>query len=146
MAKKCDELTQTKQLEEQYNSLQHHLFDSTTMPKYSVGPQTNKSLRSILPHFPYADKVYSLPICFEWIPYYSEYFSEDMRTFRYLLEPYFRDRDEDIFLTGNVPIPFSQLPEYYFEVTIGNSRIGYHLYLRFLYKCLTFLFCLVLTL
>jgi hypothetical protein len=111
MAKKCDILTQNK-LEEQYTSLRHRLFDLTTMP-------TNKSLSSILPYFPHADKVGFLPICFAPNPNYLQYFSEDMRTFVY---PFRRDpirnREEEIILTGNAPIPFSQLPEYYFEVTI----------------------------
>jgi hypothetical protein len=118
MAKKCDILTQTK-LEEQYTSLRHRLFDLTTMPTYSVGPRTNKSLSSILPYFPHADKVDLLPICFAPNPNYRQYFSEDMRMFNCSIRYHpHRNLNEEIILTGNAPIPFSQLPEYYFEVTI----------------------------
>jgi hypothetical protein len=147
LAKKCDpSSSHLEQLERKHTLLHQRLWDLRTTHNQRSAVEPEQTMTVLLPHYPHAKKVNLLPSCFDRntkVPGLL-FIGDDLRTVEYLgytsstiglsfpsrqsrSSQYTRasgntrsSPETEVVVTGNTVIPFSQIPEYYFEITIGT--------------------------
>jgi hypothetical protein len=143
MAQNCDTTVRTEQLELKHLELRQSLLDLVTKPQKNR-IELEHPMSAILPYFPYANKVNLLPISFDRNTKAQGliFFGDDLRSVECVniisesqllanRPPHYggfsshitstsrSNQNAEVIVHGNTIIPFSQLPEYYFEITIG---------------------------